>query len=173
VIQDMKKFELLANVMKTALESPDDSGEVEIEDQVLQFRKNPAPGIRLRVEPAPGGAAEGAVFATVFEQSEARPSDYPSGIPFLSGLVAAVLTVPGETQTTNVQWHVEDAKVTAEELTRVCESEGWERAKKAPKIPLFLPIGLAVFERDEMSRVIMHTSVGSKGVVMLMEGPKQ
>jgi hypothetical protein len=169
----MKKFELLANVMKTALESPDDSGEVEIEGQVLQYRKDPAPGVRLRVEPTPGAGPEGALFATVFEQSEAPPNDYPSGIPFLAGRVAAVLTAPGETRTTNVQWHVEDAKVTAEELNQLCESEGWVRAKKAPKIPLFLPIGFAVFERDEMSRVVMHTSVGSKGVVMLMEGPKK
>ncbi len=171
MIQDMKKYELLANVMKAALESPDESGTVTIEGQVLQFEKNPAPGIRLLVEPPPGAEGTGAVKATVFEGSDAPHDSYPSGIPFLAGQVSAVLTVPGESKATNVQWHVEDAKATAEELGQLCESDGWARAKKSPKIPLFLPIGFVVYEREELSRVIMHTSVGDKGVVMLMEGP--
>lgn len=173
MIPNMKKFELLANVMKAAVESPDAAGEVEIEGQVLQFRKSPAPGIRLRVEPPRGAESEAALNATVFEGSDAPPDDYPSGIPFLAGRVSAVLTVPGEANTTNVQWHVEDPKAAAEELGQLCESDDWVRAKKSPKIPLFLPIGFVVYEREEMSRVVMHTSVGDKGVVMLMEGPKR
>ena len=166
---DMKLYERVASVMKTALESDAETGEVEVDGQVLQFTKNPAPGIRLKVEPAPGAETGNAVYSTVFEPAESTPNGYPAGVPFLAGRVAAVITVPGAAEGVNVQWQVEDPKVAAKELVELSESEGWTRQKKDLKIPLFLPIGIALLEHDDRTRTIIDTSVGSRGVVMLME----
>jgi hypothetical protein len=169
---DMKVCERVATVMKTALESDEETGVVEVDGQALQYTKKPAPGIRLKVEPAPGAEAGSAVYSTVFEPAESMPNGYPAGIPFLAGRVAAVITVPGETEGVNVQWQVEDPKAAAKELVDLSESDGWTRQKKGLKIPLFLPIGIALLERDDRTRTIIDTSVGSRGVVMLMEVAK-
>lgn len=172
-MKEMKDFERLATAMKLAMESDADEGTLEFEGQTLHYIKHPAPGIRLRLEPPPEGESAGALQATVFEASEAPPDEYPAVLPFLQGYAAAVIGAPAAAGALSVQWQVEDAKAAADEVVRTCESEGWVSSTEKPKLPLFLPIGIAVLERAGRSRAVLHAAMGSKSFVMLLDVEKQ
>jgi hypothetical protein len=173
MMKEMKDFERLATAMKLAMESDADEGTLELEGQAINYRKRPAPGIRLRLEPPVDGAAGGTLRATVYEAASSPPDEYPAELPFLPGYSSAVIGVPAAGGTLSVQWQVNDAKAAAEEIARACEGDGWVRSPEKPKVPLFLPIGLTLLERAGRSRAVLHASMGSKSFVMLLETEKQ
>lgn len=170
MFDELKEYERLANVMKQALESGESQGEVTADGTTLRFQKNPRPGVRLHIEPKPGGEAAGRFEGTVYDEAPDRPQGYPSELPFLADLACMVMVVPGREDAATVQWQVEDSKATADQLARLSEAEGWVPSKQSLKAPSFLPIGLVLLERGDRTRLILHTSMGSKSVVMLIDG---
>ncbi|NIR45797.1 MAG: hypothetical protein GWN99_15295 [Gemmatimonadetes bacterium] len=172
MFDDMKEYERLATVMKKALESGEDEGEVTDNGSTLRFKKNPAPGIRLRIEPKPGDEGARRFEGTVYDAAPDRPEGYPDQLPFLPDQACMVMTVPG-TSGASVQWQVDDAQATAGELERLSEADGWQPSEQSVKAPSFLPIGLTLLQRGDDARLIIHTSVGSKSAVMLLDGVRR
>ena len=95
----------LMKILRQAFESAENEYDVEIPSGgVVHVRKNPAPGVEVRVtETAKDGGPSGDTV-TAFSAGVDMPATYPAGLPFLNGIPMAVIESGPGSETTMCVW---------------------------------------------------------------------
>jgi hypothetical protein len=133
-------------------------------------------GSRARIEPTVAGMRAVQVEQRdgrgwrlrVFEPAAARPSFYPTDVPFIPGSKAAV--TDGSDGHIMATWETPDINPVAEQLIAQTTASGWEAQPDDPALQrLPLPMHMRQFRRGERTRVIMRMSAGGANVVSMFD----